>query len=91
MQKYYELLDEIAGPPKYGEHQQWTFIESRQWNRRNYILSRRSLRLERREDYDAFVRFALSWPIAAWSGSLDLGYSDLADLVEQGWTRPSSG
>lgn len=91
MQKYYQLLDEIAGAPKYGEDQHWTFVESRNWNRRNYILARRSLPLARREDYDALVRFALSRSIAAWSGSLDLGYGDLAVLVEEAWGRQLSG
>ncbi len=87
MQKYYQLLDEIAGPPKCGEDQQWTFIESRQWNRRNYILARRSVPLAQREDYDALVRFALDRSIAAWSGKLELSYDDVADLMAQGWTR----
>jgi hypothetical protein len=59
----------------------------RHYNRRRFILARRSLPRVIRPRFDKLALELLYRSMAAWSGSLVVSYSDLADLVAGGWVK----
>jgi len=87
MVKFNVLVDTVNGPPKYGEAKSWSMIESRDYNRGQFIRARRSLSLMDRLTYDNLVRAILARSPTAWSGHPSIGIADLAELVCEGWVR----
>ena len=62
-------------------------IETLHYNRRRFILARRSLALSQRTVYDELVAASLSLSISGVIGQPSLTMSDLATLIEKGWAR----
>jgi hypothetical protein len=87
MVKFDVLVDMVNGPPKYKEDKTASMIESRAYNRSQFILTRRSLPLQQRLTYDDLVRAILSRSLTAWSGHPAIGIADLAELVREGWVH----
>ena len=87
MPKFTRLIDTINGPTRFGEDSNDSMRESREYNRKQFVMTRRSLSLPQRCIYDELVAVAIGNSIAAWMGTPSLTLADLGQMVKDGWMR----